>query len=74
MGLKETVPKALKSVPLDTIRRFERRCLRYMQAYKNGLPPHLAEFAVKKYASHRHIPPENLMVLMEIEFEQKNSA
>jgi hypothetical protein len=55
-GLKETVPKALASVHLDKIRKFERRCIRFMQVYKIGLPPHLAEFAVKKYTSHRHIP------------------
>jgi len=72
-GLKETVPKALASVHLDKICKFERRCIRFMQVYKIGLPPLLAEFAVKKYTSHRHIPPENLMVSMEVEFEQKRS-
>jgi hypothetical protein len=72
-GLKEPVPKAFASFHLDKIRKFERRFIRFMQVYNIGLPPHLAEFAVKKYTSHRYIPPENLMVSMEVEFEQKRS-
>ncbi len=50
---------------------FERRCHRYMQVYQQGLPPHLVEFAVKKYASHRHPPSENLLAMMEDEFERR---
>jgi len=55
-GLKSTVPKALASVNLMTIRRFARRAQRYMSAYRNGLTLRAAEYAVKKYKSHRRIP------------------
>jgi hypothetical protein len=68
-GLRAVVPKALESVGLCAIQGFERRCHRYMQAYQFGLPPHLAEFAVKKYSSHRHIPSENIALLMEAEYK-----
>jgi transposase len=55
-GLKNTVPKALASIDLMTIRRFARRAQRYMSAYRNGLTLKAAEYAVKKYKSHRRIP------------------
>jgi len=48
-GLKSTVPKALASIDLMTIRRFARRAQRYMSAYRNGLTLRAAEYAVKKY-------------------------
>lgn len=55
-GLKRTVPEALASVDLKTIRRFARRAQRYMSAYRNDLTLKTAEYAVKKYKSHRRIP------------------
>ncbi|EQC30362.1 hypothetical protein SDRG_11939 [Saprolegnia diclina VS20] len=39
--------------------------------YAAGLSPPLAEFAVKKYKSHRSIPSENLTERMEVEFAAK---
>jgi len=69
--LHDTVPNALAQVALLHVQRFERRCHRYMQVYAAGLPPHLAEFAVKKYKSHRCIPSESLMERMEAEFSAK---
>jgi hypothetical protein len=70
-SLHDTVPNALAQVALLHVQRFERRCHRYMQVYAAGLPPHLAEFAVKKYKSHRCIPSESLMERMEAEFSAK---
>ena len=55
-GLKDTIPHALASVDLITIRKFARRAQRYMDAYRKGLTQAQAEFAVKKYRSHRRIP------------------
>ena len=57
-GLKRTVPEALASVDLKTIRRFARRAQRYMSAYRLGLTLKAAEYAVKKYKSHRRIPQD----------------
>jgi hypothetical protein len=54
--LKKTVPVALASVSLKTIRKFRRRAQRYMSAYKIGLSYAAAEYAVKKYKSHRRLP------------------
>ena len=58
VGLQKTVPEALDSVPLITIRKFARKSKRYMDVYRKGLTGKLAEFAVKKYKSHRRVPNE----------------
>jgi hypothetical protein len=59
-GLNELLPKALDSVPLSTIRKFARKCWRYMDAYrsKNGqyLTSRQIEYAVREYRGHRTIP------------------
>ena len=54
--LQETVPRALDSVDLITIRRFARKTWRYMDLYRHGVTGKLAEYAAKKYKSHRRIP------------------
>ena len=46
-GLQVTVPKALNSVPLITIRKFARKSWRYMDIYKKGITGKLTEFAIK---------------------------
>ncbi|CAG8630199.1 6637_t:CDS:2 [Cetraspora pellucida] len=55
-GLQKTISLALNSVLLPTIRRYVRKAFRYMDAYQKGLKGKVAEFAVKKYRSHRQIP------------------
>ena len=57
-GLKRTVPEGLASVDLKIIRKFARRAKRYMSAYRLGLTLKTAEYAVKKYKSHRRIPQD----------------
>ncbi|CAB4416861.1 unnamed protein product [Rhizophagus irregularis] len=54
-GLQRTVPLALASVPLTTIRRYARKAFRYMDVYRKGLTGKAAEFAVKKYHLHRRV-------------------
>ena len=56
VGLQNTVPIALESVNTVTIRRFARKTWRYMDLYRKGITGKLAEYAVKKYKSHRCIP------------------
>jgi len=65
-GLQQVVPKSLDSVPLVMIRKFARKCWRYMDAYKKGISEKLAEYAVKKYKSHRRIPDSVLEELNKI--------
>ena len=55
-GLQKTVPAGLNSVNVITIRKFARKAWRYMDLYKNGITGKLAEYAAKKYKSHRCIP------------------
>ena len=59
--LKTNLPHAMESVPLDTIRKWEHRMHRWMEAYWEGLDTHSAQakvkaFSLTKYKSHRHIP------------------
>jgi phage terminase Nu1 subunit (DNA packaging protein) len=54
--LQKIVPEALDSVPLITIRKFARKSWRYMDIYRKGITGKMAEFAVKKYKSHRRVP------------------
>ena len=63
--LQTTVPSALNSVSLCSIRKFARKSERYIDAYrpKAGdmrLTPAQVEYAVKKYRSHRRIPDKIL--------------
>lgn len=55
-GLQERVPLGLASVPLAEIRRYARKAFRYMDIYRKGLTGKLADFAAKKYRSHRRVP------------------
>jgi hypothetical protein len=59
--LKENMPKALASVGITTIRKWEHRMKRWMAAYREGLPTQAAQLKVKafssaKYRSHRRVP------------------
>ena len=50
------IPEVLNSIPITTIRKFARKSWRYMDAYDKGLEGRMAEWAVKKYKSHRRLP------------------
>ena len=60
--LQLIVPLSLQNVELTSIRRFARKCYRYMDAYRlrdgkgNSLTAQQIEFAVKQYKRHRKIP------------------
>jgi hypothetical protein len=59
--LKENLPKAMASVQLSTIRKWEHCMIRWMEAYRSGLGAKDAqmkvkEFSSKRYTSHRRIP------------------
>jgi hypothetical protein len=59
--LKENMPKALASVSVETIRKWEHRMKRWMEAYQGGLGAKQAQMQVKSfssrhYTSHRRVP------------------
>ncbi|KAI5981435.1 hypothetical protein EDD15DRAFT_2183195, partial [Pisolithus albus] len=59
--LKANLPLALKSVKLRTIRLWEHRTHRWMEAYQSGLGTKEAQLQVQKfsstkYKSHRRVP------------------
>ena len=49
--LKENMPKALKSVQLSTIRKWEHRVFRWMDAYRAGMGTSEAQKVVKENSS-----------------------
>jgi hypothetical protein len=55
-GLQTVLDVALDSVDLPIIRRFARKSFRYMDLYRQGITGNLAEYACKKFRSHRRIP------------------
>jgi hypothetical protein len=61
-ALKANLPRVLDECSLETMRRFARKCWRYMDAYRGGnLTAEQAEWATKKYKSHRRIPNKELI-------------
>jgi hypothetical protein len=53
-GLQKNMPAALASVQISTIRKWEHRMIRWMQAYWTGLGPKAAQFEVKKFSSTKY--------------------
>ena len=64
MGLQRTVLLALASVSLTTIHRYTMKAFCYIDIYQKGLMGRAAEFAVKKYRSHRQIPDSVLQTVI----------
>jgi len=59
--LKANLPQALAAVQLCTIRLWEQRTHRWVEAYRSGLATkeaqnHIREFSSTKYKSHRRVP------------------
>ncbi|KAH7333984.1 hypothetical protein B0J17DRAFT_674952 [Rhizoctonia solani] len=63
---------ALKSVPLESIRRFINRSNRFVDAYRRGLNGQQAAWASRKYRSHRTLPP-HILCEVEAEFLKRSS-
>ena len=64
-GLRETVPRALDSVDIITIRRFAQKSWRYMELYHEKLTGKLAEYACKKFKLHKRILKNELALFMQ---------
>jgi hypothetical protein len=69
--LKERVPVALDAIEITTIRRWFRLTERFADAYKKGLTGRLADFATRKYHSHRRLPATVVISELEEEFNKK---
>jgi transposase len=52
--VKMNLPKDLASVQLSTIRKWEHRMIRWMEAYRDGKSAKDAQFDVKKYGSRKY--------------------
>ena len=69
-GLRKLVPQALESVSLASIRRFARKSWRYIDLYTQGATGMFAEYANRKYKSHRAIDSASL-ALLKVEYYRK---
>ncbi|THG92559.1 hypothetical protein EW026_g8379 [Hermanssonia centrifuga] len=65
--LERNTLDALDSVELAQIRKYGRRCLRFMDAYRKGLDGVLAAWVVKIFHGHRVIPDAVLKALEDID-------
>lgn len=59
--LQENLPKALESVAVGTIRKWEHRMWHWLEAYDSGLAAreaqlHVQKFSSRRYKSHRQVP------------------
>ena len=59
--LKVNMPLAMASVKIETIRRWEHRVYRWIDAYRDGLgvkdaQQRVKEFSSRQYRSHRRVP------------------
>ena len=57
-------------LPLTALKKFERRCFRFMHGYKLGMKGPLLDFAMKKYSSHRMFPSDTVIRQIEAEYEK----
>lgn len=57
---RKVLEEALAACPLTVIWRFFLRTFRYGSVYRQGATGLLAEFAVKKYTSHRGVTQKDL--------------
>ncbi|TBU52039.1 hypothetical protein BD310DRAFT_833073 [Dichomitus squalens] len=68
--LRENMPKALRSVSVELIRKWEHRAWRFIDAYTEGLGAREAQKKVKEFSSHRYKShrrvPEQLAQAMDI--------
>ena len=51
MQLKQNMPKALGSAPVELLQRWEFRAWRFMKAYRHGLEAREAQKRVKEYST-----------------------
>ena len=53
--LQENLPKALESVSVETIRKWEHRMRRWVDAYDGGMGAHDAQLHVQKFSSRKYM-------------------
>ena len=70
-SLQVKVPTILETIPLEHIRAYHRKSWRYIHAYSIGLDGTLADWAVKKYKSHRRIGGRVEELIEEFEKKKK---
>ena len=74
-ALRKTVPLALKSVTLKTLRRYVAKSLRYFDIYEEvKCNARLAEIICQKYKSHRRVLDDNIWSIVEKLINNKSTS
>ncbi|KAJ7679619.1 hypothetical protein B0H17DRAFT_944068, partial [Mycena rosella] len=63
-------PKALQSVQLSTIQKWEYQMIRWMEAYQSGLGAKEAQFKVKAFSSREYTSHRRVHVTLARSFDQ----
>ncbi|KIY64294.1 hypothetical protein CYLTODRAFT_402037 [Cylindrobasidium torrendii FP15055 ss-10] len=74
--MKALIEHSMDAIPIEVMRRFSRRCLKFADAYLSGLNGKWAAWAAKKYHGHRECPPslwEDKAEEEQKELERRNS-
>ena len=70
MNVLTRIPIILLECPISTIRKHADHCLRYMQLYRLGVHGPLADYAMRRYTSHRKLYSFNDIESLKQEFEK----
>ena len=73
-NLQKRVPEALDAIPIARIRRWFRLADRFLDSYRKGLTGRLADFATRKYRSHRRLPDNIVHSELAEEFQHQMAA
>ena len=68
VGQEANVRRWLSMVTLDELRKYERRCARFMSFYRLGCSVHLAHYAARKYKGHRMAPSDATVEAIEADY------
>ena len=66
--LKDNLPKALASIDLHTIRQWEHRMVRWMDAYRLGLGAKDVQFRVRQFSSKRYTSHRRVLEILAHQF------
>lgn len=64
----------LDSIPLEYVRKIERRCFRFMHGYQLGMQGPMLDYAMRSYTSHRMFPSEFVVQEFEAIYAQYRST
>jgi hypothetical protein len=59
----------LQNIPLEYVRKVERRCFRFMHGYQLNMSGPLLDYAMKSFSSHRMFPSRQVVQDIEVAYK-----